>query len=41
LFFYPYPRFSFPDFNPVIGLGLLASVTPVLAAPQMRRHQSD
>jgi energy-coupling factor transport system permease protein len=41
LFFYPYPRFSFPGFNPVIGLGLLAAVTPVLAAPQMRRHQSD
>jgi len=41
LFFYPYPRFSLPGFNPIIGLALLAIVTPVLAAPQMRRHSSD
>lgn len=41
LFFYPYPRFSLPDFNAVIGLALLAVVTPVLAAPKMRRHNSD
>ncbi len=41
LFFYPYPRFALPSFNPIMGLGLLAIVTPVLAAPQMRRHSSD
>jgi energy-coupling factor transport system permease protein len=41
LLFYPYPRFSFPEFNPVVGLALLAVVTPVLSAPQMRRSESD
>jgi energy-coupling factor transport system permease protein len=41
LFFYPYPRLSWPDFNPLIGAALLAVVTPVLTAPQMRRSASD
>ena len=36
--FYPYPRFSLPSFNPLIGLALLAVVTPVLTAPQTRRR---
>lgn len=35
--FYPYPRFSFPGFNPIVGLALLAVVTPVLVAPHKRR----
>jgi energy-coupling factor transport system permease protein len=39
--FYPYPRVSFPSFNPVVGLALLTAVVPVLSAPQMRRSQSD
>ena len=30
LVFYPYPRFEMPTFNPIIGLALLAPVTPVL-----------
>jgi hypothetical protein len=30
LVFYPYPRFELPTFNPIIGLALLAPVTPVL-----------
>jgi energy-coupling factor transport system permease protein len=30
LAFYPYPRFELPTFNPIIGLALLAPVTPVL-----------
>lgn len=41
LLFYPYPRFSFPTFNPLIGVVLFAVVTPVLAAPQMRRRIRD
>jgi energy-coupling factor transport system permease protein len=40
-FFYPYPRVSFPSFNPVVSVALLAAVVPVLSAPQMRRSQSD
>jgi energy-coupling factor transport system permease protein len=32
LAFYPYPRFEPPTFNPVIGLALLAPVTPVIGA---------
>jgi len=30
LVFYPYPRFEMPTFNPIIGLALLAPVTPVV-----------
>jgi hypothetical protein len=30
LAFYPYPRFELPTFNPIIGLALLAPVTPVV-----------
>jgi hypothetical protein len=30
LTFYPYPRFELPTFNPIIGLALLAPVTPLL-----------
>lgn len=40
LLFYPYPRVSLPNFNPLIGLVLLTSITPVLAAPQMRRQRT-
>ena len=32
LTFYPYPRFELPTFNPIIGLALLAPVTPVIGA---------
>lgn len=39
--FYPYPQFSFPSFSPLIGLALLAIVTPVLIAPQTRRRRRD
>lgn len=35
--FYPYPRFSFPIFSPLIGLALLAIVTPALAAPKEKQ----
>jgi len=42
LTFYPYPRFELPAFNPIIGLALLAPVTPVLGLfnwrNRMRRH---
>lgn len=41
LLFYPYPRFSLPSFNPLIGLVLLTIVTPVLVAPQKRRRNHD
>lgn len=41
LFFYPYPRITWPDFNPLLGLALLAVVMPVIAAPQMRRNAVD
>jgi energy-coupling factor transport system permease protein len=41
LLFYPYPRFSLPGFNPLIGLALLATVIPVLVAPQKRRRNHD
>jgi energy-coupling factor transport system permease protein len=41
LFFYPYPRVSFPGFNPLVGLALLAIVAPVLTAPQMRKSARD
>jgi len=41
LLFYPYPRFSLPGFNPLIGLILLTIVTPVLVAPQKRRRNHD
>jgi len=41
LLFYPYPRFSLPSFNPLIGLLLLTVVTPVLIAPQKRRRDHD
>jgi energy-coupling factor transport system permease protein len=34
LLFYPYPKFAFPTFNPLVGLALLAAVAPVLSAPQ-------
>jgi energy-coupling factor transport system permease protein len=34
--FYPYPRFTFPPFNPLVGLALLSTVAPVLTAPQQR-----
>ena len=37
LVFYPYPKVSLPEFNPLIGLAMLAVVTPVLTAPQKRR----
>jgi energy-coupling factor transport system permease protein len=36
LAFYPYPQFTFPPFNPLVGLALLSAVAPVLAAPQQR-----
>jgi energy-coupling factor transport system permease protein len=32
LAFYPYPRFELPTLNPIIGLALLAPVTPVIGA---------
>ncbi len=41
LLFYPYPRFHFPTFNPLVGVALFAVVTPVLTAPQMRRRNRD
>jgi energy-coupling factor transport system permease protein len=41
LFFYPYPQLTWPGFNPVVGLALLAVVMPVIAAPQMRRATVD
>ncbi len=41
LLFYPYPRVSLPSFNPLIGLVLMATVTPVLTAPQMRNKTDD
>ncbi len=41
LVFYPYPCFSLPSFNPLIGLILLTIVTPVLIAPQKRRTSHD
>ncbi len=41
LLFYPYPRFSLPSFNPLIGLVLLIIVTPVLIAPQTERGNHD
>ncbi len=37
LLFHSYPRFSLPSFNPIIGMVLLAIVTPVLVAPRKRR----
>jgi energy-coupling factor transport system permease protein len=37
LIFYPYPRFRWPLFNPLIGLALLATVVPVLCAPAKKR----
>ncbi|NIN69039.1 MAG: hypothetical protein GTO63_31000 [Anaerolineae bacterium] len=36
--FYPYPRFSFPMFSPLIGLALLAVVSPALAAPKEKQR---
>ena len=36
LIFYPYPRFTLPTFNSLLGLASLAPVAPVLAAPQRR-----
>ncbi|MCJ7619650.1 MAG: hypothetical protein MUP64_05470, partial [Anaerolineae bacterium] len=41
LVFYPYPKVSVPDFNPLIGLAMLSAVAPVLAAPQLRRPVRD
>jgi energy-coupling factor transport system permease protein len=41
LLFYPYPRFSVPSFNPLIGLVLLTVVIPVLIAPEKRRGSHD
>ncbi len=41
LLFYPYPRFAFPTFNPLVGIALLAVVVPVLAAPQQRSASHD
>jgi energy-coupling factor transport system permease protein len=41
LVFYPYPRVSVPDFNPLIGLAMLSAVAPVLAAPQLRKSARD
>lgn len=42
MYFYPYPRFELPAFNPIIGLALLAPVTPVLGLfnwrNRTRRH---
>ncbi len=40
LIFYPYPRFGWPVFNPLIGLALLAAVVPVLCAPARQRSSS-
>ncbi len=37
LAFYPYPHFTFPPFNPLVGLALLSAVAPVLTAPQQQR----
>ena len=39
LVFYPYPHFELPTFNPVIGLALLASVTPVLGLFDRRENR--
>jgi energy-coupling factor transport system permease protein len=41
LFFYPYPQISWPGFNPLVGLALLAVAMPVIAAPRMRRTTGD
>ncbi len=41
LLFYPYPRFSLPSFNPLVGLVLLTVVIPVLIAPEERRTSHD
>jgi energy-coupling factor transport system permease protein len=41
LVFYPYPKFTVPDFNPLIGLAMLSAVAPVLAAPQLRVSAHD
>jgi energy-coupling factor transport system permease protein len=38
LTFYPYPRFELPTFNPIIGLALLAPVTPVLGLFNRRQN---
>jgi len=34
LVFYPYPRFTLPTFNPLLGLASLAPVAPVLTTPK-------
>jgi energy-coupling factor transport system permease protein len=41
LVFYPYPKVTVPDFNPLIGLAMLSAVAPVLAAPQLRAPAHD
>jgi energy-coupling factor transport system permease protein len=41
LLFYPYPSFSLPSFNLIIGLALLTTIIPVLVAPQKRRRNHD
>jgi energy-coupling factor transport system permease protein len=39
LVFYPYPRFTLPTFNPLLGLASVVPVAPVLTAPKKRETE--
>jgi energy-coupling factor transport system permease protein len=41
ILFYPYPKVTAPNFNPLLGLAMLSAVAPVLAAPQLRAPAHD
>jgi energy-coupling factor transport system permease protein len=41
LLYYPYPRFSLPTFNPLVGLASLVAIVPVFVAPRQRRNAHD
>jgi hypothetical protein len=41
LIYYPYPKLSLPDFDPVIGMMILGLLAPVVASSAVAREISE